>query len=67
MLGLDDAVFALDFDNAAALALIRHENEAAERARDGGNDKERDWITEPMMQPSTELIPGKPFVTVVQT
>jgi hypothetical protein len=59
-------VWCLDFDNAAALALIRHENQAAQRASKTDNG-DGDLMAEPMMQPTPELIPGKPFVTVVQT
>jgi hypothetical protein len=65
-LGLDDPVWCLDFDNAAALALIRHENQAAQRASNSDN-RDGKWMNEPMLQPTPELIPGKPFVTVVQT
>ena len=71
MLGLVDPVIALDFDNAAALALIRHENAAVERAK--GETPEMltmpDALTMDDWQPpqaSTEIVPGQPFVSVVQ-
>ncbi len=60
MLAIDDVVAALDFDIACALLL--NENDAGKL-----KEQDDDLIPDLMRQVTPELIPGKPFVTVVQT